>query len=72
MNAGSGSTVRRLLTVGFAGVAALGAARLAAFAEEGKAPQIPARLIRVPEGTVIAASMRSALADASANPGEQK
>lgn len=35
------------------------------FAEEGKAPQIPAPLIRVREGTVIAATVRNALPDSA-------
>src|SRR4030095_12063603 len=36
-----------------------------AFAEEGKAPQIPAPLIRVPAGTHIIATVRNALPDAT-------
>jgi FtsP/CotA-like multicopper oxidase with cupredoxin domain len=40
-------------------------AEVAAFAEEGKAPQIPGPLIRVPEGTVIAASIRNDLTDST-------
>lgn len=38
---------------------------VAAFAEEGKAAQIPAPLIRVREGTVIAATVRNALTDST-------
>lgn len=38
---------------------------VAAFAEEGKAPQIPAPLIRVSEGMVIAASVHNALTDST-------
>jgi FtsP/CotA-like multicopper oxidase with cupredoxin domain len=38
---------------------------VAAFGEEGKAPAIPAPLIRVPVGTVIAATVRNALADST-------
>ena len=38
---------------------------VAAFAEEGKASQIPAPLIRVSEGTVIAASVHNALTDST-------
>jgi FtsP/CotA-like multicopper oxidase with cupredoxin domain len=38
---------------------------VAAFAEEGRAPEIPAPLIRVPAGTIIAASVRNALADST-------
>ena len=40
-------------------------AEVAAFAEEGKAPQIPGPLIRVPEGTTIVASVRNDLADST-------
>jgi FtsP/CotA-like multicopper oxidase with cupredoxin domain len=40
-------------------------ATVAAFAEEGKAPQIPAPLIRVREGTTIVASIRNALPDST-------
>lgn len=36
-----------------------------AFAEEGKAPQIPAPLIRVPAGTHIVATVRNALSDST-------
>jgi FtsP/CotA-like multicopper oxidase with cupredoxin domain len=36
-----------------------------AFAEEGKAPQIPAPLIRVPTGTHIVATIRNALPDST-------
>lgn len=36
-----------------------------AFAEEGKAPQIPAPLIRVPAGTVLRVSLRNALPDST-------
>ena len=36
-----------------------------AFAEEGKAPQIPAPLIRVPAGTYIVATVRNALSDST-------
>ena len=38
---------------------------VAAFAEEGKAPSIPGPLLRVPEGTVIDATIRNGLADSS-------
>jgi FtsP/CotA-like multicopper oxidase with cupredoxin domain len=38
---------------------------VAAFWEEGKAPQIPGPLIRVPAGTVIAATVRNRLADST-------
>src|SRR5690348_4819533 len=38
---------------------------VAAFSEEGKAPQIPAPLIRVSEGMVIAASVHNALTDST-------
>jgi FtsP/CotA-like multicopper oxidase with cupredoxin domain len=38
---------------------------VAAFAEEGKAPQVPSPLIRVPAGTVIAATIRNGLADST-------
>ena len=38
---------------------------VAAFSEDGKAPQIPAPLIRAREGTVIVASVRNALADST-------
>ena len=38
---------------------------VAAFTEEGKAPQIPAPLIRVREGTVIVASVHNALTDST-------
>jgi FtsP/CotA-like multicopper oxidase with cupredoxin domain len=37
----------------------------AAFAEEGRAPQIPAPLIRVPAGTVLAITVRNALPDSA-------
>ena len=40
-------------------------AEVAAFAEEGKAPQVPGPLIRVPEGTTIVASVRNDLADST-------
>ncbi len=40
-------------------------AEVVAFAEEGKAPQIPAPLIRVQEGTVIVATIRNALPDST-------
>ncbi len=40
-------------------------AEVAAFGEEGKAPQIPSPLIRVPEGTTIVASIRNDLADST-------
>ena len=40
-------------------------AEVAAFAEEGKAPQIPGPLVRVPEGTVISATIRNDLADST-------
>jgi FtsP/CotA-like multicopper oxidase with cupredoxin domain len=40
-------------------------AEVAAFAEEGKAPQIPGPLIRAREGTVIVASVRNELADST-------
>lgn len=38
---------------------------VAAFGEEGKAPQIPAPLIRVPAGTIIDATVRNALTDST-------
>ena len=38
---------------------------VAAFAEEGKSPQVPAPLIRVPAGTTISATVRNALADST-------
>lgn len=38
---------------------------VAAFGEEGKSPQVPAPLIRVPAGTVIAATVRNQLADST-------
>ena len=38
---------------------------VAAFAEEGRAPQIPAPLIRSDEGTLILAAVRNALADST-------
>ena len=38
---------------------------VAAFAEEGQAPQIPAPMIRVREGTVIAVTVRNALPDST-------
>ncbi|MEO8090122.1 MAG: multicopper oxidase domain-containing protein [Gemmatimonadales bacterium] len=38
---------------------------VAAFREAGKAPQVPGPLIRVPAGTVIAATVRSQLADST-------
>jgi FtsP/CotA-like multicopper oxidase with cupredoxin domain len=38
---------------------------VAALAEEGKSPQVPGPLIRVPAGTVISASVRNALADST-------
>lgn len=38
-------------------------AEVAAFGEEGKPPQIPGPLIRVPEGTTIVARVRNALPD---------
>ncbi len=41
------------------------AIEVAAFAEEGKAPQVPGPLIRVPAGTVIAATVRNELADST-------
>jgi len=79
MNAGSGSTVRRLLTVGFAASAALDAARSlpqSTIVQTNDNTKPAARLRR---DTLhlwlvvrMAASMRSPLADASANPGEQK
>lgn len=40
-------------------------ARVAAFAEEGGLPEIPGPLIRVRAGTVIAATVRNALADST-------
>ena len=39
--------------------------QVAAFAEDGKAPQIPAPLIRVKTGTVIVATVRNGLADST-------
>jgi FtsP/CotA-like multicopper oxidase with cupredoxin domain len=41
------------------------AIEVAAFAEAGKAPQIPGPLIRVKEGTTIAATIRNALTDST-------
>ncbi|HEU5041525.1 MAG TPA: multicopper oxidase domain-containing protein, partial [Gemmatimonadales bacterium] len=41
------------------------AIEVAAFAEEGRAPEIPAPLVRVPAGTIIVASVRNALADST-------
>ena len=41
------------------------AIQVAAFAEEGRAPEIPAPLIRVPAGTIIVASVRNALTDST-------
>jgi len=38
---------------------------VAAFGEEGKSPQVPGPLIRVPAGTVIAATIRNELADST-------
>ncbi len=38
---------------------------VAAFAEEGKAPQVPGPLVRVREGAVISATIRNALADST-------
>jgi FtsP/CotA-like multicopper oxidase with cupredoxin domain len=38
---------------------------VAAFSEEGKAPSIPAPLIRVPEGTMIAATVRNTFTDST-------
>lgn len=38
---------------------------VAAFAEVGKPPQVPAPLIRVPAGTTVAATIRNALPDSS-------
>jgi len=38
---------------------------VAAFAEEGKSPQVPAPLIRVPAGTTISATVRNALTDST-------
>lgn len=38
---------------------------VAAFGEEGKSPQVPGPLIRVPAGTVIAATIRNQLADST-------
>jgi FtsP/CotA-like multicopper oxidase with cupredoxin domain len=40
-------------------------AEVAAFSEEGKAPQIPGPLIRVAEGTTIAATVRNVLPDST-------
>ncbi len=40
-------------------------AEVAAFSEEGKAPQVPGPLLRVPEGTTIEATMRNALPDST-------
>jgi manganese oxidase len=41
------------------------AIEVAAFGEEGRPPRIPGPLIRVPAGTVIAATVRNALADST-------
>jgi FtsP/CotA-like multicopper oxidase with cupredoxin domain len=38
---------------------------VAAFGEEGKSPQVPGPLIRVPAGTVIAATLRNGLTDST-------
>jgi len=38
---------------------------VAAFAEEGRAPEVPGPLIRVPRGTTIALTVRNALADST-------
>ncbi len=40
-------------------------AEVAAFSEEGKAPQIPGPLVRVPEGTTIEATVRNTLSDST-------
>lgn len=40
-------------------------AEVAAFSEDGKAPQIPGPLLRVPEGTTIEATVRNALSDST-------
>ncbi|MEO5510203.1 MAG: multicopper oxidase domain-containing protein [Longimicrobiales bacterium] len=40
-------------------------AQVVAFAEEGKAPQVPAPMIRVPEGTRVEATIRNALTDST-------
>jgi manganese oxidase len=40
-------------------------AEVATFSEEGKTPQIPGPLIRVPEGTMIQATVRNALVDSA-------
>ena len=41
------------------------AIEVAAFAEEGRAPEIPAPLVRVPAGTIVVASVRNGLADST-------
>ncbi len=41
------------------------AIEVAAFGEDGKAPQVPGPLIRVPAGTVISATIRNRLADST-------
>jgi len=38
---------------------------VAAFSEEGKSPQVPSPLIRVPAGTTVSATIRNALADST-------
>ncbi len=38
---------------------------VAAFTEEGRAPEVPAPLIRVPAGTILVASVRNALTDST-------
>ena len=38
---------------------------VAAFSEEGKSPQVPGPLIRVPAGTTVSATIRNALADST-------
>jgi FtsP/CotA-like multicopper oxidase with cupredoxin domain len=40
-------------------------AEVEAFGEEGKAPQIPGPLIRVPQGTMVSATIRNALVDST-------
>nr|MBA2626767.1 multicopper oxidase domain-containing protein [Gemmatimonadales bacterium] len=42
------------------------AINVAAFAERGRAPEIPGPLVRVPAGTVIVATIRNALTDSAA------
>ncbi len=64
-----GDTLRLSLVVQmadwFPGDPAGASAAVAALAEEGKAPQIPGPLIRVPQGTIIDVSLRNGLPDST-------